>query len=535
MKKAILFARVSTKHQDLERQKELLMPLIKDDGYQDNEIAVIEHKESATKNDIQNRKSIQDMKSLIATEAIESVYVTEISRLGRRNDVLYEVFALLSKEHIGLIVQSPTLIRTINKDGTDNAIGQIVISFMQHLAVSEMKVKTERSKSGIARRKKQGYLTSSKVIFGYKRDEDNKPIIDKENSKIVIEIFRLCLEGYGSGAIKSKVKHLARWDKTPQNSKIVRILRDPTYIGKNPHYPYPRIIDDETFNKASEMLSSRYTLKYKTKFTYYCQKLIYWDGMTLTPSLKDGSYIAKKDDKKYCSVNVDCLDGITRVLACYAFAEITEADNEEQRKSLLEAKEIAKKKIEGINLEIKAIERKITKVEDGYYDGDMDKDTYNFRKGKLKGEMDYLIKEKDSLSLTIMKSDNTLETDNDYMHFDVSFQNLLDITDENRIVEIINKVIKSINLERVGNGWIIRYEYKDLLYNEMKKEEYFEYLKPNMKDIKLIAHRYDEGVGMVVEDWSNSWEKRLLNFKKEKGINQKQYKRPTSSLNPKDE
>ena len=48
--KAIMFVRVSSNAQDFERQKTALLPLIKSDGYADNEIAILEHKHSATNN-----------------------------------------------------------------------------------------------------------------------------------------------------------------------------------------------------------------------------------------------------------------------------------------------------------------------------------------------------------------------------------------------------------------------------------------------------------------------------------------------------
>ena len=53
MYKAVLFARVSTKKQSFNRQRLDLLPLMYEDGYSDEEIKIIEYKESAIKNDIQ--------------------------------------------------------------------------------------------------------------------------------------------------------------------------------------------------------------------------------------------------------------------------------------------------------------------------------------------------------------------------------------------------------------------------------------------------------------------------------------------------
>ena len=97
MYKAILFCRVSSDKQTLDRQITDLTPVANRDGYTDSDIKVIQHKESATKNDIYNRKSIRELTELIESNPIECVYVTEISRLARRNDVSAVIFLLSCK------------------------------------------------------------------------------------------------------------------------------------------------------------------------------------------------------------------------------------------------------------------------------------------------------------------------------------------------------------------------------------------------------------------------------------------------------
>lgn len=556
MKKAILFARVSTKHQDLERQRELLMPLIKGDGYQDDEIAIIEHKESATKNDIQNRKSIQEMMELIDNESIKSVYVTEISRLGRRNDVLFEVFALLDKKKIALVVQSPSVMRTYTFDDNGNPIpnstGLMILSILQQISVNESQIKMDRVKSGLELRKKTGHITSSKVIFGYKRSDDNRPIIDEENAKLVIEIFRLCLEGNSCGVIFKRMRLLARWNDSPYCNKVANILKDKTYIGQNPHFPYPRIIDDETFKKANEMLKSRYTLKRKTKFPYYCQKLIHWKGKTLTPVLKDGSYSISQEKKS--GINIDCIDDLAKTLAFDAYSIMLMWDNNKRRASIMEARETARRKIETIDKEMKDIEKKINRIKDGYYDGDMDEKEYKFRKRKLDDEMKFLMKEKDNLNVTLLNSkdvvnlernfilvfgkDEWLKLDDeekDDVRRDEIYQFLTELTDDNKIIDVINKVIKAINLEKTEYGWIVRFEFNNPTINEWRKNDYYEYHKANPKIITLYSNRMGDDGKMYRQDWTGTWTKRLLNFKKERGIKQKRYNSSTRPSNPKDE
>lgn len=515
-KKVILFARVSTVQQDLQRQKELLLPLIKEDGYKDDEITIIDYKESAIKNDLQHRKSISEMETLIATEPIEAVYVTEISRLGRRNDVLYAVFGLLEEHHIALVVQSPQLIRTINKDGSANPMGQLVILFMRHLAVSEMDIKKERSKSGMDTRKKQGHLVVSRVKFGYYRTKDNRAEIDDEAASIVRKCFQMYLEGDSCGVIYDKMHNLANWEYARVNSrvsKVQKLLRDPTYIGKNKHLTYPPIIDEETFNKVQEKLSENYSAKYRTKYVYYCHKLIHWNGYTFSPAFNGGCYRLTTEEGKDNCLNIDCFDGVTKQLAIEAYTVLAEESEDKKKESFLKSKEEAEKKIKGIDKEIATIQKQLDRLNDLYVDGKVEKDVYDFRYEKAKGEMDYLIKEKEANIVTISTANDILSNKKNNMWATMAYMDLDELADEKQIADIINQTIKSIDLEKIDNGWIVRYTYKDAGYNERMKEHYYKYLKKNNKVINFYeCIECDDSE--FYADWSGQWEKRLVEFKK---------------------
>ena len=502
MKKVILFARVSTQQQSLERQKDLLFPLIKDDGYDEDEISIVEYKESAIKNDVQSRKSIAEMENIINSESIEAVYVTEISRLGRRNDVLYYVFNLLEKKHIALIVQSPTLIRTINKDGSDNPMGQLVISFMQHLAVNEMKIKKERQKSGYERNKKEGHLTVSKVKFGYNRTNDNRPQINEYDASVVRKIFQMYLNGKSLGEIGDDVKYLTKWDIKSITQKIYAILKDSTYIGKNPHFPYPSIIDEDTFIKVAERLQIRNNKGHRTKFIYYCKKLIYLYGRTLSPCCAMHIYKVSIDNKSY-SININVIDGLTKNLAIEAYSIISETDAHNKKENLIEAKETTSKKIMGIDANINSISTKLERLEDMYIEGRIDKNKYEFRYNKFKGEINYLLKEKENLNVSI-SSINDIVSNSDKM-LAVKMYNNLDKVDDRQIVDIINEIVERIDLEKTDNGYIIRYTYKDIAYNEQVKDFYYKYIRKGGY-IYLYEINDDDG---TFTDFTGCWEKRI--------------------------
>lgn len=373
--KAILFARVSTEQQDLERQKEILIPKIKEDGFTDDDIIIIEHKESAIKNDFYSRDGIEELKEKIENEKIKAVYATELSRLGRRNDVILKVWGLLEEKKICLVIQSPTQFRTIDKDGKQSLTGSILMGIMQQVSISEMEIKKERMMSGIKLRKERGYLAVSRVKFGYKRDINNRAEIDEEKAEIVRQCFDLCLKGDSCGLIYKKFNYLAHWNSNTPNQKISKLLRDKTYIGENDVITYPRIIDDDTFYKVQEALKDRRLCKHKTKFTYYCQKLIHWNGRTFTPCYSNATYHLRLDKKVY-SLSVNCLDAMTKNLAINAYAEISQMDAREERDSYLAMIDECDKKIEGIELGIRNIENKIFRfMEADFSDEEMIKKT----------------------------------------------------------------------------------------------------------------------------------------------------------------
>ena len=517
MKKVILFARVSTGSQDTERQKDLLTPLILEDGFTEDDIAVIDEAESAIKNDYDNRTSLQKLEDLIQSDPIEAVYITELSRLGRRNDVLYKVLGILSEKKIALVIQSPQLIRTYEKkDGVykPNYSAIMFIAYCQQQAVSEMDLKASRTKSGRETRKIAGHITTSKVKFGYQRsvgdkESRNRPLIKEDDANIVREIFRLYLEGNSCGIIYNKFYRIAGWtNSTPhsQDNRVYRILIDPTYIGKNEHYPYPPIIDEETFNKVQELTKNRNLIKYKTNFVYYCHKLIKWGDRTFTPSFHSHRYTLLMDDGKNYGLNIDCMDGLTKHLSFIAYAITAEENSKKQKEHFAQVKEIAQEEIESIKKEIDEIEPQLERLTNVYVMGRKSESAYNKEYAALEKQRDNLYKQIDDRNVTILAADNILSKET--VSATTLHLNIDEITDDNQIVEIINETIDSINVEKIDNGWIIRYTYKDIVYNKQHKDEYFKYIKKNNKIINLYA--CNDGSDFI-EDWTGCWEKRLLN------------------------
>ena len=106
--KAIILSRVSSNHQTLEQQTEAVLKEVRKDGYTDDNIIIIEDKESAIKLSEEERNGLNRMKEYINNDpSINAVYLYEISRLSRRQTILFNIRDYLIQRKIQLIILQP--------------------------------------------------------------------------------------------------------------------------------------------------------------------------------------------------------------------------------------------------------------------------------------------------------------------------------------------------------------------------------------------------------------------------------------------
>lgn len=506
MKKAIIFSRVSSLKQDFDRQISDLKPLVIKDGYKDSEIAYITHKESATKNNIYNRKSISELKDLIDNNPIECVYVTEISRLARRNDVLYNVLALLEERKICLVVQNPTIIRTI-QNGKPSAEAMLIINFMSYLAVQEAQIKIERVKSGVKQKQAQGKITASKVKFGYIRGKDNRPVVDEQQAEAVRDIFDMYLNGNTVGQIWQKYNGtglLPMLSKVTGRSRIIKILKDVTYIGENSIIKYPAIVDRELFQSVQNRLKEKTTrLREDTKVVYFCKNLIKFNGRTLTPELAKKAYTFddRENGKRY-SINVNVIDSLAKNNACNALASMNQKDVKARKKNATERLKMVNLKLSQIGSTLDSLEKEKDRLNYQYQKGRLSEERYDYAYTKTEEEISHVLKEKEELDNTLLQLKNILsKKDMEHMGGIVDYYSLMNITDPVQCQSLVRQAIKEIQLSQIEKGkYRIEFVYVDEALNT---PTWYEYIVRGAK-IMLYCHYEDN-----VEDWSNTWEKRL--------------------------
>lgn len=137
MGKCICLSRVSTGVQDLDQQTDQLLAAARSNGYSDEEIIKIEDIESGIKLSEEERYGLTKMKSIINSEQIDRVIVYEISRLGRRPDVLYAVRDFLIKNKVQLQILNPSFLM-LKSDGTLDENSNILFYLFSGFAENEM-------------------------------------------------------------------------------------------------------------------------------------------------------------------------------------------------------------------------------------------------------------------------------------------------------------------------------------------------------------------------------------------------------------
>lgn len=502
MKKAILFARVSTSQQDNNRQINELKPLAKSDGYKESEIAQIKYTESAIKNSVQNRKSISELKELIETQSIEAVYVTEISRLARRDDVMYSVLSILEEKKIALVIKSPSLIRTY-ENGIKNSMAHVIISFLAQVAVQEMELKKERQTTGYKQKVSMGRVCSSQVKFGYDRDRDKMAIVDNEKAKMVNDIFHKYLDGQSVASIWDYYKHLGIFRSMTDQSgwcRIGKILRDKTYIGKNEHFKYPPIVSDELFNKVQSKLDDSQLIKTRLTYVYYCQGILKYENYSMTPNSAKAMYRwFDANNKKTYGINANVIDTFAFNLACEALSSSNATIVHQRKENATESLKMAKSRILGIGKELDERQESIDRLNYIYVQRKIKQSVYDERMETLEGEVRHLEKELNEQNILVTELELTLKkTDKEWMQGMADYNNLLNVTDDHERQRMVREAIERIEVVKNGRDYDMKIAYHDKSLND---SSLYKYIQRGRK-VRIVEF-YDAVFTDLSQDWGN--------------------------------
>lgn len=255
--KILILARVSTEMQSLESQVGKLTAEAKRMGYCDNDIVIIQGKESGVKLDIDERHTINELKRHIDTGQYNMVLIWEVSRLARRPKVLYEVREYLIERHVNLRCMTPSF-TMLKEDGTIDPTASIVFALFGTMAEEEARLTKERMRRGVNHARSMGRHAGGAIMFGYKTTKDHYYIIDEQEATIVKRIFNEYVHGGKSMRLLTRdlqeegffkgIKYLT----AVQN--VYNILHHDCYCGRKKGMP--AIISESLYDKSVEKRKS---------------------------------------------------------------------------------------------------------------------------------------------------------------------------------------------------------------------------------------------------------------------------------------
>ena len=527
--RAIMFVRVSSNTQDYTRQITELTPLIKQDGYNDSEVAIIHHKESATKNNYQNRQSIQELEQYIKTCNIECVYVHEVSRLARRSDVMYKVMGLLEENHICLTIATPTLLRTY-ENGKSNPFAHTLFGFLAQIATQETEQRAIRSMTGRAQKLKDGKICS-KVLFGYER-QNGYAVLHPQHSLIVKEIFQMISEGNTCADVFKKYKHTAFFancnNLITARQRVQALIKKASYTGEN---NYPAIITKEQQAQAIQALASNQnTAKDKQrghKDNYLCKHLVYSaNGYVMSATRQSGKPTYYTKSSGILKVSAQVVDYIVWHTAIEAKSRNDATINQELKDNATKQLPILKEQLHNIKKEIESIGAKNDKVVELYIEGVIDRPKYDSKLAQLDNHHKQLLNEQNALNIQISQLERVLS--NDYIKHPTTFQTLLksdyiqrpltslselsEINDAQAQSEIIHEVVERITVERLPNSrhgemaYNLYITFKNAILNN--SDIWYRYQQKGCKKLLYACNR-ERGIDgterVIMEDITPDW------------------------------
>ena len=259
MARVLLLVRTSTIKQEIATQTQELVDYAIADGYKKSDLIIIEGVgASAIKLNDVYLAEIENLYNTIENDkSINAVYVWELSRLGRNEEILMRLKNFLIAHKVQLVIKNPSL-RLLNNDGSVNNGVELAFSLFATMSKQEMEIKQERFMRSKARNKAEGKYNGGKIKLGYKLDNNKYFIINEEKAQVVRQCFDWYINGMSLYKIYYKLVNMGIYfslQNFPTGGKRVGVLlRDKAYIGEG---IYPQIVDAEVFNKAQTILSNR--------------------------------------------------------------------------------------------------------------------------------------------------------------------------------------------------------------------------------------------------------------------------------------
>jgi resolvase domain-containing protein len=423
--RAIIYARVSTEMQ--EDNESLKYQIIKGQehcilkGY--DLYKIISDVESGGKDD---RRGFNELQAEISKHSFDVLVVYETSRLSRRTLTLLKfVLALQEKDIKFVSISQPEM-------DTTTPTGALFFQLQASLSEYERKQISMRVKSNKLARAKSGKWQGGFLPIGYKKDSQNKIIVDIENSEKVKNIFQDYYEG--ESAQKIAIKY------NMNISSIITILKNKFYIGL---IPYGKRENNLDTNKV----------KIRKEFKYFFEgehEAIIEKDIFENVNIRLNKRRRISDSKKsifssliYCSCGGKLHRSISRGNVAYRCQRCKKSVSEKKLddfiiKELFKMSDLKKLNTEKIEKNIKELEKKIDTCNINIKNLDKEKkQLLSFLTKSIITESEY-IEAKNDIQIKIDLQNDNIKKYNSLIEFE------LKKTQNNDNLELLRNILKNI-------------------------------------------------------------------------------------------
>lgn len=482
------YCRVSTDKADqlnsLEAQKEFFAEYTKRTG---DTLVKLYADEGISGTKIKNRKEFLRMMSDAERGLFDMVVVKDISRFARNTvDLLQNVRKLKA---LGIETQ----FLTANMTSMGNS--EFVLTIFGALAQEESANTSKRVKFGKKMNAEKGRVPN--IVYGYDKTIGDyfNLTINEEEAKVIRQIYKWYTEeGFGGAAIANKLNE--KGIKTKRNCKwsqnaTCRILSNELYTGKIINgkqevsdfltgqrkekdemewivveRPELRIIDDETFEKAQEILRSRHDAFNMTRERQSNKHLF----STLI-KCKECGWSFRRSVRKYKNTYIrwvcsghngkgadSCPNAVTideeeliEVLQEY-FSEVLKQKKKVINYVVNEFQRVYKAKDENVeyekelNMQLTKLQKTRQKYMDMYTDDLISREELNEKIGGMRKEIEHLENELKMVSYHLTKGEQLEAILND------TFKTIEDIADIRQMTNTqLKRIIQKIQVDKDGN------------------------------------------------------------------------------------
>lgn len=164
--KVVIYARVSTREQDYDRQLVELREYADRMGYE--VVREFSEKVSGAKR-VEERTALTELLNFIKTTPVDKILIYECSRLSRRVVDFLQIVEELTARRISVYIHQNGL-ETLSPDGTPNPIANLVLGILAQFNSMERNLIRSRMESGYNHYRLSGGAVGRKV--GYRKSEE---------------------------------------------------------------------------------------------------------------------------------------------------------------------------------------------------------------------------------------------------------------------------------------------------------------------------------------------------------------------------